>query len=370
MTGAQASRVAEVAPSTAGLDWACRLLFESDGKVVARRRGQSRSGGLRPGRGLPGPAPGGQPAPPGAAGLDPGGRHRPGPKPRRHVDEGPAGPGRTRRRPAGRPDAAGGRSGRRLRRPGSLPRRAAAAPPHRPPAGDVRPGRPRDGRDPRRAPPEPQAGAAGAGLRRHGRRLRQGRLERPDRRARPQRDPGAGPPGRHRPKTFTPPALIAGGPWGDLELIAASALPNAARPDQAQVFDPPMAVIAEIADLWGRSTAQLADSQYWAGRTGTPGGSGRIRCPRPGRRVDRAAASAPPRSPSGPGTAISRRGTWPASSEADVRVGLGTGGARAGRTRPVALPLPDRLPLRGKASGRRLSKAVRSALRPCCPSST
>jgi hypothetical protein len=67
------------------------------------------------------------------------------------------------------------------------------------------------------------------------------------------------------PKTFTPPALVAAGPWGDLELIAASALPNAARPDQAHVFDPPMAVITEIAGLWGRSTARLADSPYWAG---------------------------------------------------------------------------------------------------------
>lgn len=67
------------------------------------------------------------------------------------------------------------------------------------------------------------------------------------------------------PRTFTPPALVAAGSWGDLELIAASALPNAARPDQSQVFDPPMAVIAEIAGLWGRSTGTLAGSPYWAG---------------------------------------------------------------------------------------------------------
>ena len=67
------------------------------------------------------------------------------------------------------------------------------------------------------------------------------------------------------PTTFTPPAFVAAGQWGDLELIAASALPNAARPDQAQVFDPPMPVIAEIAGLWGRSAAKLADSPYWAG---------------------------------------------------------------------------------------------------------
>ncbi len=68
-----------------------------------------------------------------------------------------------------------------------------------------------------------------------------------------------------RPVSFTPPAFVAAGPWGDLELIAASALPNAARPDPAQILDPPMAVIAEIAGLWGRSTARLADSSYWAG---------------------------------------------------------------------------------------------------------
>ena len=47
MTGAQASRVAEVTPPpTAGLDWACRLLFESDGRVVARRRGHSAPAGF------------------------------------------------------------------------------------------------------------------------------------------------------------------------------------------------------------------------------------------------------------------------------------------------------------------------------------
>jgi hypothetical protein len=67
------------------------------------------------------------------------------------------------------------------------------------------------------------------------------------------------------PVTFTPPAFVAAGPWGELELIAASALPNAVRPDSAHVFEPPMAVIAEIAGLWGRSTARLAESSYWAG---------------------------------------------------------------------------------------------------------
>jgi hypothetical protein len=79
-----------------------------------------------------------------------------------------------------------------------------------------------------------------------------------------------------KPATFTPPAFVAAGPWGDLELIAASALPNAARPDPAQILDPPMAVIAEIAGLWGRSTAPLADSPYWVGvreRLAAQGGS-------------------------------------------------------------------------------------------------
>jgi hypothetical protein len=79
-----------------------------------------------------------------------------------------------------------------------------------------------------------------------------------------------------KPATFTPPAFVAAGPWGDLELIAASALPNAARPDPAQILDPPMAVIAEIAGLWGRSTARLAVSPYWAGvreRLAAQGGS-------------------------------------------------------------------------------------------------
>lgn len=77
-----------------------------------------------------------------------------------------------------------------------------------------------------------------------------------------------------RPVTFTPPALVAAGPWRTLELISASALPNAERPDVAQIFDPPLAVIAEIAGLWGRSTGRLADSSYWNGvreRAGSDG---------------------------------------------------------------------------------------------------
>lgn len=82
------------------------------------------------------------------------------------------------------------------------------------------------------------------------------------------------------PSTFIPPALVAAGPWRQLELICASALPNADRPDAAQVFDPPMAVIAEIAGLWGRSTARLADSPYWTGvreRLASNGGSDTLR---------------------------------------------------------------------------------------------
>jgi hypothetical protein len=77
-----------------------------------------------------------------------------------------------------------------------------------------------------------------------------------------------------KPATFTPPAFVAAGPWGELELIAASALPNAARPDPAQILDPPMAVIAEIAGLWGRSTARLAESPYWTGVRGRLAGQG------------------------------------------------------------------------------------------------
>src|SRR5581483_5457687 len=75
----------------------------------------------------------------------------------------------------------------------------------------------------------------------------------------------AGGPNGAGPAAFTAPALVAAGPWGDLELIAQTALPNADRPDAVAVFDPPMAVIAEIAGLWGRSTARLAESPYWAG---------------------------------------------------------------------------------------------------------
>jgi hypothetical protein len=67
------------------------------------------------------------------------------------------------------------------------------------------------------------------------------------------------------PWTFTPPSLIHHGTWGELELLAASPLPHTSRPQEAQVFDPPMAVIAEIAAAWGVSEAPLAAHPYWAG---------------------------------------------------------------------------------------------------------
>ena len=45
--GARASAVPEVVPPSSGLDWACRLLFES-GRAVARRRGQPVPAGFEP----------------------------------------------------------------------------------------------------------------------------------------------------------------------------------------------------------------------------------------------------------------------------------------------------------------------------------
>ena len=70
---------------------------------------------------------------------------------------------------------------------------------------------------------------------------------------------------RVRRSSFTAPGLIHHGPWGDLELLAASALPHTVRPAEAQIFDPPMEVIAEIAGAWGVTQAPLADHPYWAG---------------------------------------------------------------------------------------------------------
>jgi hypothetical protein len=65
--------------------------------------------------------------------------------------------------------------------------------------------------------------------------------------------------------TFVAPRLLHHGPFGDLELIVASPLPNALRPEQSQVFDPPLPVITEIARLGPVHAAPLADSDYWLG---------------------------------------------------------------------------------------------------------
>ncbi|MGH9040192.1 MAG: phosphotransferase [Acidimicrobiia bacterium] len=65
--------------------------------------------------------------------------------------------------------------------------------------------------------------------------------------------------------TFVAPRLLHHGPFGELELIAASPLPNAVRPEQSQVFDPPLPVITEIARLGAVDTAPLAASDYWQG---------------------------------------------------------------------------------------------------------
>ena len=65
--------------------------------------------------------------------------------------------------------------------------------------------------------------------------------------------------------SFTAPALIHHGPWGNLELLAASPLPHTVHPEQTQIFDPPMAVVSEIAGRRGRTGGPLAGSDYWAG---------------------------------------------------------------------------------------------------------
>lgn len=65
--------------------------------------------------------------------------------------------------------------------------------------------------------------------------------------------------------TFVAPRLLHHGPFGDLELLGASALPNAVRPEEARVFDPPLPVITEIARLGEVHSAALAGSPYWRG---------------------------------------------------------------------------------------------------------
>lgn len=71
--------------------------------------------------------------------------------------------------------------------------------------------------------------------------------------------------GRRPPGSFTAPRLLHHGPWGGLELLAASPLPHTVRPREAQVFEPPLPVIREVAALPGVSEAPLAESPYWAG---------------------------------------------------------------------------------------------------------
>lgn len=71
--------------------------------------------------------------------------------------------------------------------------------------------------------------------------------------------------GRRPRGSFTAPRLLHHGPWGGLELLAASPLPHTVRPREAQVFEPPLSVIREVAALPGVSEARLAESPYWAG---------------------------------------------------------------------------------------------------------
>ncbi|HLF41666.1 MAG TPA: hypothetical protein VI854_09375 [Acidimicrobiia bacterium] len=68
-----------------------------------------------------------------------------------------------------------------------------------------------------------------------------------------------------RRNSFVAPGLIHHGPWGALDLLAASPLPNAVKPQESQVFDPPLPVITEVAQLGGVSRSPLAASSYWSG---------------------------------------------------------------------------------------------------------
>lgn len=65
--------------------------------------------------------------------------------------------------------------------------------------------------------------------------------------------------------SFRAPTLMYHGAWGSLELLAASPLPHTVKPQEAQVFEPPLPVITEIARMWSTREARLADSPYWAG---------------------------------------------------------------------------------------------------------
>jgi hypothetical protein len=68
-----------------------------------------------------------------------------------------------------------------------------------------------------------------------------------------------------QPETFETASIVHHGTWRDLELLATTALPNTSRPSPSLAFDPPMAVIAEIADLEGRAASPLGASAYWSG---------------------------------------------------------------------------------------------------------
>ena len=265
MTSAQASRVAEVVPPTSGLDWACRLLFESGGRVVSRRRGQPAPPGFDRVEGylaLPRAANPRLLVPLGSAqaasvALA---RNHDATSTKARLGRAALGAGLRvglTQRVADRVDVYADRALSAAERPQHLLTEHLRAMFGRPDLHmAVILGVPRLNRKPVLQVLASDGTVVGyvkaawndltAGLVRNETRVLSHLAA-------------------SSPTSFVPPAFVAAGPWGDLELIAASALPNAARPDQAQVFDPPMPVIAEIAGLWGRSTARLAGSEYWAG---------------------------------------------------------------------------------------------------------
>jgi hypothetical protein len=265
VTSAQASRVAEVTPPTAGLDWACRLLFESGGRAVARRRGEAAPAGFERAEGylaLPRASNPRLLVPLGSA------RAAAAALARNHDATS------TKARLARAALGAGLRAGLTQRVADRVdvfvdPALSPAERPQHLLSDHLRAvfgradlemavilGVPRLNRKPVLQVLATDGTVVGY-VKAAWNDLTAGLVRNETRALSHLAATG--------PATFTPPALVAAAPWGDLELIAASALPNAARPDQAQVFDPPMAVIAEIAGLWGRSTARLADSPYWAG---------------------------------------------------------------------------------------------------------
>ncbi|MGH8999549.1 MAG: hypothetical protein ACRDY7_09175 [Acidimicrobiia bacterium] len=66
------------------------------------------------------------------------------------------------------------------------------------------------------------------------------------------------------PTSFSAPRLVHHGPWGDLTLLATTALPNTARPSPDALSDPPVAVMSEIAGPAREADGPLAASGYWA----------------------------------------------------------------------------------------------------------